>query len=161
MLRQFIKNNRPFAKTNKQYSIDKYLLEGCVEVPVLYEGNFIDAIWNGSEFIEGATPEEIEVKTIFDIKQKYEFHKSSGWEEYQNFRAKVVNDIYKQLITESEAFLIEENFNVAFNQISSTGDWKTARYKLLQVSNLPSFIQPYYDYAIQILNNYITNNYEN
>ena len=59
-MRQFIKNNRPYAQTSREDFAQKYLSEGCKEVPVLYvQGNFIDAIWNGSEFIEGATPEEI------------------------------------------------------------------------------------------------------
>ena len=59
-MRQFIKNNRPYAQTSREDFAQKYLLEGCVEVPVLYvKGTFIDAIWNGSEWIESATPEEI------------------------------------------------------------------------------------------------------
>ena len=59
-MRQFIKNNRPYAQTSREDFAQKYLSEGCEEVSVLYvQGNFIDAVWNGSEFIEGATPEEI------------------------------------------------------------------------------------------------------
>ena len=59
-MRQFIKNNKPYAQTSREDFAQKYLLEGCVEVPVLYAyGTFIDAFWNGSEWIEGATPEEI------------------------------------------------------------------------------------------------------
>ena len=58
-MRQFIKNNRPYAQTSREDFAQKYLDESCLEVPVLYNGNFIDPIWNGSEFIESATPEEI------------------------------------------------------------------------------------------------------
>lgn len=58
-MRQFIKNNRPYAQTSREDFAQKYLAEGCEEVSVLYNGNFIDPTWNGSEFIEGATPEEI------------------------------------------------------------------------------------------------------
>ena len=58
-MRQFIKNNRPYAQTEREDFAQKYLAEGCLEVPVLYNGSFINPIWNGSEFIEGATPEEI------------------------------------------------------------------------------------------------------
>ena len=59
-MRQFIKNNKPYAQTSREDFAQKYLAEGCEEVSVLYvQGNFIDAVWNGSEFIEGATPEEI------------------------------------------------------------------------------------------------------
>ena len=59
-MRQFIKSNRPYAQTSREDFAQKYLSEGCEEVSVLYvQGNFIDAVWNGSEWIEGATPEEI------------------------------------------------------------------------------------------------------
>ena len=114
---------------------------------------------------EGATPTEVENinnrLNIEDIKQKYEFHRANGWEYYQEFRAKVVTDIEEGVITELEAFYIEENLNIAFDQISSTGDWKTARYKLTQVTPYPEFVQPYYDYALNLINQYINNNYEN
>ena len=59
-MRQFIKNNRPYAQTSREDFAQKYLAEGCIEVPVLYNGIFINPIWNGTDFIEGATPEEIE-----------------------------------------------------------------------------------------------------
>ena len=58
-MRQFIKNNKPYAQTSREDFVQKYLSEGCEEVSVLYNGNFVDSIWNGTEFIEGATPEEI------------------------------------------------------------------------------------------------------
>ena len=58
-MKQFIKNNRPYAQTSREDFAQKYLSEGCQEVPVLYNGSFIDPIWNGTAFVEGATPEEI------------------------------------------------------------------------------------------------------
>ena len=58
-MRQFIKNNRPYAQTAREDFAQKYLDESCEEVPVLYNGSFIDPIWNGTAFVEGATPEEI------------------------------------------------------------------------------------------------------
>ena len=58
-MRQFVKNNRPYAQTSREDFAQKYLTEGCEEVPVLYNGGFTNPIWNGSEWIEGATPEEI------------------------------------------------------------------------------------------------------
>ena len=56
---QFIKNNKPYAQTSREDFAQKYLDEGCLEVPVLYNGSFLNPIWNGTDFIEGATPEEI------------------------------------------------------------------------------------------------------
>ena len=58
-MRQFIKNNKPYAQTDRADFAQKYLDEGCEEVSVLYNENFINPIWNGTEWIEGATPEEI------------------------------------------------------------------------------------------------------
>ena len=58
-MRQFIKNNKPYVQTSREDFAQKYLSEGCEEVSVLYNGNFIDPIWNGTTFIEGATPQEI------------------------------------------------------------------------------------------------------
>ena len=58
-MRQFIKNNRPYAQTSREDFAQKYLAEGCEEVSVLYNGNFVDPIWNGTEWIEGATSQEI------------------------------------------------------------------------------------------------------
>ena len=58
-MRQFIKNNKPYAQTDRADFAQKYISEGCEEVPVLDNGNFIDSIWNGTTFMEGATPEEI------------------------------------------------------------------------------------------------------
>ena len=66
-MRQFIKNNKPYAQTLREDFAQKYLSEGCEEVSVLYNGSFIDAVWNGTEFIEGATPEEIAQQTLSKI----------------------------------------------------------------------------------------------
>ena len=56
---QFILNNRPYTQTDRDDLIPYYLGLGCEEVSVLYDGNLINPIWNGTEWIEGATPEEI------------------------------------------------------------------------------------------------------
>ena len=59
-MRQFIKNNRPYQQTERNDFAQKFILEGAIEVPILYNENFIKPTWNDSEWIEGATPEEIE-----------------------------------------------------------------------------------------------------
>jgi hypothetical protein len=147
---------------NNVFSVEYYtgyILKGC-------ELNrfFVNPSYQSGLIVEMATQQEIEdqveLNILIDIKKKYEFHKQNGWNAYQDFRAKVVNDIYKGLITETEAFLIEDNLSVAYDQISTTGDWKTARYKLMQVSPYPPFVQPYYELAMSLINEYITNNYE-
>lgn len=56
---QFILNNKPYCQTDREDLLSYYLGLGCEEVSVLYNGNFLNPFWNGTEFIEGATPEEI------------------------------------------------------------------------------------------------------
>ena len=68
-MRQFIKNNKPYAQTDRADFAQKYLDESCLEVPVLYNGSFIDPIWNGTAFVEDATPEEIAEQTQFQIQE--------------------------------------------------------------------------------------------
>ena len=59
MIRQFIKENRPYQQTERNDFADKFISEGAIEVPLLYNGGFLNPIWNGAEWIEVATPEEI------------------------------------------------------------------------------------------------------
>lgn len=59
-MRQFIKNDIPYCVANSDVYANKYLSEGCLEVPVLYTGNFKKPKWNGEIFYESATTEEIE-----------------------------------------------------------------------------------------------------
>ena len=66
-MRQFIKNNKPYAQTSREDFAQKYLSEGCQEVSVLYNGGFIKPIWFGSEWIEGATPEEIAEQQVINL----------------------------------------------------------------------------------------------
>lgn len=57
---QFILKNKPYCQTDRIDLINYYQSLGCEQVSVLYNGEFLNPIWNGSEWIEGATPEEIE-----------------------------------------------------------------------------------------------------
>ncbi|NHN26745.1 hypothetical protein FIA58_013755 [Flavobacterium jejuense] len=138
---------------------DKPNLSQLITEPYLHKPIVVNDV-----VIEGITEEELVINSkkeiINGIKLKYEFHRENGWKAYQEFRAKVVSDIYDGLITELEAFLIEANLKVAYDRISQNGDWKTARYELLQVSPYPPFVEPYYNLAMDYINNYITNNYE-
>lgn len=56
---QFILDSKPFAQTDREDLIPYYLGLGCIQVPKLYNSSFLNPIWNGTDFIEGATPEEI------------------------------------------------------------------------------------------------------
>ena len=56
---QFLENNRPIFTTDREDLIEFYTSQGYEVCPILYDGNFSNPIWNGTEFIEGATEEEI------------------------------------------------------------------------------------------------------
>ena len=58
-MKQFIKDNKPFSQTDREDLMNYYQNLGCIKVPVIYNDDFIKPLWNGTEFIESATPEEI------------------------------------------------------------------------------------------------------
>tara|TARA_R110000772_G_C13310310_1_gene440362 strand:- start:25040 stop:25591 length:552 start_codon:yes stop_codon:yes gene_type:complete len=104
------------------------------------------------------TEEEIAEKKLQGIKEQYEDHKQKGWDAYQEFRGKIVIDIENEVLTLEQAFHIEAVLSIAYNRISSTGDWKTAQFELSQVTPA-GFVIPYYDLAMQEIALYITENY--
>jgi hypothetical protein len=124
----------------------------------------IKPIFNGTEWIEDATAEEIaelEIKkSIEDIKTKYELHKLNGWNAYQDFRAKIVLDIQNEIITEVQAFIIESDLKIAYDRIAQNGDWKTAYFELSQITVSNDVVQPYLDLALSYIINYINLNYD-
>lgn len=127
-------------------------------------GSFVINKWNGNEWVENASIEEVQNKIendkINSIKQKYEFHKKNGWDAYQNFRAKIILDIFDGTITEPQAFLIEHDLKVSYDRIAQNGDWKTAFYELSQITPSYSFVQPYLTMALNYISNYIQTNYD-
>ena len=85
-MKQFINNNNePFSITNREDLVQKYLDIGYVEVPIIYDENlnYKKPIWNGSEWIEGVTPEEIAEQELEKQKilkqQQYEELLETDW----------------------------------------------------------------------------------
>ena len=72
----------------------------------------------------------------------------------------IVLDIQAGLITETQAFLIENDLKVAYDRIAQNGDWKTAYYELSQKTVTYPFIQAYMDIAMNFIATYITENYD-
>ena len=60
-MRQFILDNIPYSQTDREDLANYYISIGCIEVNVIYNGNFIKPLWNGNAFVESATPEEIAI----------------------------------------------------------------------------------------------------
>lgn len=113
-------------------------------------------------FYEGATQEEIAKLRTENIKLAYEQRKLDGWNAYQSFRADMVKEIYDEIITKQQAFIIEDYLGKGYDKIAQQGDWETAYYKLSQIV-LPTeyaFVQTYLDKAKQIMLSYIQSNYK-
>lgn len=58
-MKQFALNNRPYSQADRIEIEDHYISIGCLEVPVLYNGGLFSPLWNGDNWIESATTEEI------------------------------------------------------------------------------------------------------
>ena len=162
-MRQFIKNNRPYAQTSREDFVEKYLSEGCLEVPVLYNGSFIDPIWNGSEWIEGATPEEIAEQQIINIKQKETDLYIKRMQDAQRIWAGLSAEfrIAKQVgqMDDATENIILAELKPVLDIVVPFGQWVTGYQLLLGVGS--SVIgQPLYDKIHNILWNYIQENYE-
>ena len=129
---------------------------------ILPQQNFVEMYFDRANgvFYDGATAEQIRSKNIENTKGKYELHKANGWNAYQDFRANIVEQISDGLLTEEQAFMIEINLSVGYDKIQQTGDWKTALYLLQNTTVSDAFIEPYRIAAIEIIEGYISNNYE-
>jgi hypothetical protein len=105
-------------------------------------------------------PEESRFIDMIQTKAKYEIHRKNGWNAYQDFRARIVQDIKEGLLTELQAFVIEDDLKIAYDRIAQNGDWKTALYGLSQVTPSAPFVEPYLTLAIEYITDYINKNYE-
>ena len=162
-MRQFIKNNRPYAQTSRDDFAQKYLSEGCEEVSVLYNGNFVDPIWNGTTFMEGATPEEITEKQVEELKQKETDLYIQRMQDAQRIWAGLSAEfrIAKQVgqMDDATENIILAELKPVLDIVVPFGQWVTGYQLLLGVGS--SVIgQPLYDKIHNILWNYIQENYE-
>jgi len=162
-MRQFIKNNRPYAQTSREDFAQKYLSEGCEEVSVLYNGNFIDPIWNGSEFIEGATSEEIAQQQAEALKQKETDLYIKRMQDAQRIWAGLSAEfrIAKQVgqMDDATENIILAELKPVLDIVVPFGQWKTGYQLLLGVGS--SVIgEDLYNKLHDIIWNYIQENYE-
>lgn len=141
-----------------QMAIDEVLTELFRKAYFNFE---IRTFYEGEVFTNEQIASEIRREQMEGIKAKYEQHRANGWNAYQDFRAMIVVDIYSGIITETQAFLIENDLKVAYDRIAQNGDWKTAYYELSQKTVSYPFVQEYMNIALQFIANYISTNYEN
>lgn len=112
--------------------------------------------------IEDYTAEEIaakaESKANNAINMTYNNHEDNGKAVYQNFRIKLIKDINASNITEYKALEVEVFLKDVFYKIRS-GDWKTGLFLVNQLVTEDSIFMSYKSYILDIINDYITNNY--
>jgi hypothetical protein len=142
-----------FEDTETEIGIEEILTESFI-VPYFNQET--------REFYEGATQEEIAKLRTENIKLAYEQRKSDGWDAYQDFRADMVKEIYDNIITKQQAFIIEDYLGKGYDKIAQQGDWETAYYKLSTtvIAEADAFVQPYLDKAKSIMLAYIQTNYK-
>ena len=162
-MRQFIKNNLPYAQTSREDFAQKYLDESCLEVPVLYNGSFIDPIWNGSNWIENATPEEIAEQTQTEQLRKETDLYIQRMQDAQRIWAGLSAEfrIAKQVgqMDDATENIILAELKPVLDIVVPFGQWVTGYQLLLGVGS--SVIgQELYNKLHDILWNYIQENYE-
>ena len=162
-MRQFIKNNKPFAQTEREDFAQKYLSEGCLEASVLYNGSFSNPIWNGTEFIESATPEEIAEQQVINLKQKETDLYIQRMQDAQRIWAGLSAEfrIAKQVgqMDDATENIILAELKPVLDIVVPFGQWVTG-YQLLVEIGSSVIGQNLYNKLHDILWNYIQENYE-
>lgn len=160
-MRQFIKNGKPYQKTERDDFAQKFISEGAIEVPVVYNGNFINPIWNGSEWIEEATPEEIEEQQQAEALRKetelYKKRTQDGINAYAEISAEFRLAKLAGVISEAQHGAIEETLIPVRNEVLA-GQWISALQKL-EVIGVEIGSELYNRLHTQI-SNYISENYD-
>jgi len=97
-----------------------------------------------------------------DVLSKYEFHTNNGIQAYNDFRADLVVDLYTGLIaTELDAILIGNHLIDVYGWIQK-GDWKSALHNFNDLTeSMPIEFDAYKGKVLQIITDYVANNYEN
>lgn len=160
---QFILDSKPFTQTDRDDLIPYYQGLGCVEVPVLYNESFIKPIWNGTAFIEGATPEEISQQQTIQLKQKETDLYIKRIQDAQRIWAGLSAEfrIAKQVgqMDDATENIILAELKPVLDIVVPFGQWKTG-YQLLLGIGSSVIGQDLYNKLHDIIWNYIQENYE-
>lgn len=160
---QFILDSKPFTQTDRDDLIPYYLSLGCIQVPKLYNDNdsFINPIWNGTEFIESATPEEIAEQQQTERKVKetelYKKRTQDGINAYAEISAEFRLAKLSGTITEEAHAHIERMLTPVRNEILA-GQWMSGLKELELIGSELIGQQLYNRLHLQI-SNYINENY--
>jgi hypothetical protein len=130
---------------------------------VIYENQFSKPFWNGSEWIEGATPEEIASQQTKDLKQKETDLYLKRMQDAQRIWAGLSAEfrIAKQVgqMDDATENIILAELKPVLDIVVPFGQWVTG-YQLLLGIGSSVIGQPLYDKIHNILWSYIQENYE-
>ena len=142
---------------------EKDLIEGLNYGEGIYDKNFIKPKWNGSEWIEGATPEEISQKQSEALKQKETDLYIKRMQDAQRIWAGLSAEfrIAKQVgqMDDATENIILAELKPVLDIVVPFGQWKTG-YQLLLGIGSSVIGQELYNKSHDIIWNYIQENYE-
>ena len=95
------------------------------ETVILYDGNFLDPLFNGTEWVEGATPEQIKENEINKEFNLYQERQTSGLNLYLKHEAEYRIMFLNDVITKDQFNVIEETLKpvrleLGFGQLKSS-----------------------------------------
>lgn len=157
---QLILNNKPYCQTDRVDLIDYYQSLGCEEVSVLYNENFINPIWNGVNFIESASIEEInqqqQKEVLANETEKYKKRTQDGINAYAEISAEFRLAKLAGIITEQQHGAIESMLIPVRNEVLA-GQWISAKQKLEEIGVVIG--ADLYNRLHNQITNYINENY--
>lgn len=142
---------------------EKDLISNLNYADGIYDKNFIKPKWNGSEWIEGATPEEISQKQSENLKQKETDLYIKRMQDAQRIWAGLSAEfrIAKQVgqMDDATENIILAELKPVLDIVVPFGQWKTG-YQLLLGIGSSVIGQELYNKLHDIIWNYIQENYE-
>lgn len=142
---------------------EKDIVDGFNYVETIYDKNFIKPTWSGSEWIEGATPEEIAEQQAEVLKQKETDLYIKRMQDAQRIWAGLSAEfrIAKQIgqMDDATENIILSELKPVLDIIVPFGQWKTG-YQLLVSIGSSVIGQDLYNKLHDIIWNYIQENYE-
>ena len=164
-MRQFILDSKPYTQTDREDLIPYYLSLGCIQVPKLYNGNFVNPIWNDTEWIEGATPEEIaeqqQEQQMIEAQQFIENNKIAGKNFYDDIHLRITVALFA--VERNILFPILQEVDTKLYpplEKIKTGDFASALFIFTnQTPPTKEFVLNFYNESIQYCQNYYDTKY--
>ena len=166
-MKQYILNNKPYCQSDREDLHDYYISLGCIEVPILYDNSLYSPIWHNSEWIEGATPEEIEQHQLKQINSYVSDFRILRKRTAKEFSDDFADNITKVLIgkpsaevDEVDEQLIDTAHKILDRINSRNSDYWTARREINAMTPPTNSIAlQFFNLLKTHINDFVTTNY--